>query len=175
MAEAIVIGIFLALLLVIQIRDQKEIVILAKRNFIKVGLALTLALSILIVFWPQQFADQIKLCIFAVMIASSGLLREGLTQKRLIKFGVLAGNYQQFETIQLEDSRLGETFITFYKGRNSHFSMLFGQDLKSIEKFLSQNGLENKLVIGEMPEEKGITIPKKPQKSNVKKLGSTKI
>lgn len=176
MAEAIVIGAFLVILLFIQIRDQKEVVILAKRNFIKVGLMLTLAVSVLIIFWPQQLADQIKLGIFAIMIASIGLLREGLTPKRLIKFGILTGDYQQFEAIQLEDSRLGETFVTFYKGKNSHFSTLFSQDLKSIEKFLSQNGLENKLVIGEMPEEKVTSNPKKKQsKSPAKRLRSTKL
>ncbi|MGM0138312.1 hypothetical protein IGI65_000726 [Enterococcus sp. DIV0755b] len=175
MTEAIVIGIFLALLLVIQIKDQKEIVILAKRNTIKIGLTLTLAVSILIIFWPQQLADQIKLSIFAILIASVGVLKEGLTPTRLIKFGVLIGDYKQFEAIQLEDSRLGETFITFYKGKNTHFSTLFRQDIKSIEHFFKQNGLENKIVIGEMPGEKVMPKSQKQQKSSQKKLGSTKV
>ncbi|MDT2810115.1 hypothetical protein [Enterococcus asini] len=161
MAEAIVMLVFLLMLLIIQIHEQRKITIQAKRNFVKMALTLLLAFSILIIFWPNQLADQIKLVIFVSLILSAGLLREGLADDHLVKLGVLSGDYSQYEKIQLEDSRLGETFVTFYKGKNSHFSTLFTCDLASMENFFEARGLEKKLILGEMPE----TVEKIPKQT----------
>jgi len=60
MAEAIIVAVFLVLLIFLQIREQQRIILATKRSRIKQFLALTLAMMILIVFWPELLADQIK-------------------------------------------------------------------------------------------------------------------
>lgn len=165
MAEAIVISLFLILLVIFQIKEQRRIVIPAKHNIIKVVLTLALAAASLFIFWPQTLADQIKLTAFALMIAAFGLLKEGLAQDHLVKLGVMAGAYPQYEMIQLEESPFGETFVTFYKGKNSHFSQLYPQDSQTLVAFFQERGLADKLLLGPLPE---------PEKRTPKKIKAAK-
>lgn len=154
MAEAIVISIFLILLVYLQIKEQKKIVIKAKFNPVKLGLTMILAVLLLVIFWQPQLSDQVKLIAFAVMIVVFGFLSEGLGKDSLIKFGILSGEYQKYETIQLEATKNHqETFVSFYQRKNTRISLLVSQDVDSLVQFFNQLELSDKIVIGEITED----------------------
>ncbi|WP_291291131.1 hypothetical protein [Enterococcus sp.] len=145
MAEASIILIFLLLLLGIQIKEQSKIRLFAKTSKIKRRLSLFLMLIILLTFWPQILADQIKLMAFAIMIGSIGFLKEGLGEKQLIKFGLLNGMYQQFTTIQIEATSEKQTIVTFYKFKHNQLSLFFEEEFSVIANYFIKLGLSSKI------------------------------
>ena len=54
MAEALVIAGFLGLLVVLQVKDQKKIIVAAQTSWIRMGLSIALTVAILVIFWPSQ-------------------------------------------------------------------------------------------------------------------------
>lgn len=175
MAEAIMISVFLMLLLVLQLKEQREIKIKAAFSWVRAILTVVLAVALLVIFWQDQLANQLKLGAFAIMIVSFGFLREGLGSDHLIKLGVLAGEYTQYVHIQLEESN-EQTFVTFYKKYNNHFSILFPEKISTLETYFASLGLEEKIVIGEMsvPEVKRKTVPVRNRRVKAKKVSKVK-
>lgn len=50
MAEALVIAGFLGLLVVLQVKDQKKIIVAAQTSWIRMGLSIALTVAILVIF-----------------------------------------------------------------------------------------------------------------------------
>lgn len=169
MAEAIVISIFLVLLVLMQLKEQRTIKIYTRFSKVRAFLALGLAVIIAVIFWPQTSADQIKLIVFAILIASFGFMREGLAEKRLVKLGLLEGKLSIYQTIQLEKLDSGDTFVTFYRRKNNSFSMIFGESIAKLSTYFKQAGLSERLVIGALPEEPAKPIAKRPSKKQLKR------
>ena len=103
MAEALVIAGFLGLLVVLQVKDQKKIIVAAQTSWIRMGLSIALTVAILVIFWPSNLADQIKLGAFAAIILINGFLKEGLSQEGVVKLGVLNGEFARYPQIQIEE------------------------------------------------------------------------
>jgi hypothetical protein len=154
MAEAVIIMVFLFILLGIHLKNQKQIKLSVKSSKIKQGISLILMLSILLIFWPESLIDQIKLVAFASIIGLIGFLKEGLGEIRLIKVGLLTGDYQQFLSIKIEETLNKKSFVTFYKKKNNQFSLFFEEEPAVIEDYLIEIGLSDKLVIEEVANEK---------------------
>lgn len=150
MAEAIVISAFLILLIYLQMKEQKKIVVKAKSNPIKMSLTILLAMLLLVIFWQPELSNQIKLIAFAIMITTFGFLSEGLGEDSLVKFGILSGDYQQYQWIQLEPTNnKDETFVSFYKRRNTRISLLISQNLEELLLFFDERGFSEKVILGE--------------------------
>lgn len=103
MAEALVIAGFLGLLVVLQVKDQKKIIVAAQTSWIRMGLSIALTVAILVIFWPSNLADKIKLGAFAAIILINGFLKEGLSQEGVVKLGVLNGEFARYPQIQIEE------------------------------------------------------------------------
>ena len=84
MAEkALVIAGFLGLLVVLQVKDQKKIIVAAQTSWIRMGLSIALTVAILVIFWPSNLsADQIKLGAFAAIILINGFFKRRLVTRR---------------------------------------------------------------------------------------------
>lgn len=154
MAEAIIVAVFLVLLIFLQIREQQRIILATKRSRIKQFLALTLAMMILIVFWPELLADQIKLIAFAILICAIGFLKDGLAKEHLVRFGILNGNYHQYIKIEIETVGEGQSFVTFYKRKNNQFSLFFDVSSDILTAYFTQLELSEKLTANENAERK---------------------
>lgn len=65
----------------------------------------------------------------ALLVASYGLLREGLTAEQVIKLGVFSGKIQDYQQIQVEKITEKESFVTFYQRKTipSHYALPFRQ------------------------------------------------
>ena len=81
MAEALVIAGFLGLLVVLQVKDQKKIIVAAQTSWIRMGLSIALTVAILVIFWPSNLADKIKLGAFAAIILINGFLKKACHKK----------------------------------------------------------------------------------------------
>ncbi len=149
MAEAIIVAVFLVLLIFLQIREQQRIILATKRSRIKQFLALTLAMMILIVFWPEILADQIRLIAFAILICAIGFLKDGLAKEHLVRFGILNGDYHQYIKIEIETVGEGQSFVTFYKRKNNQFSLFFDVSTDVLKNYFNQLGLKEKVVTDE--------------------------
>lgn len=103
MAEALVIAGFLGLLVVLQVKDQKKIIVAAQTSWIRMGLSIALTVAILVIFWPSNLADQIKLGAFAAIILINGFLKEGLSQEGVVKLGVLNGEFARYPKFKLKN------------------------------------------------------------------------
>lgn len=163
MAEAIMISIFLMVLLFLQVKEQKHIVIFAKVSWVKRCISIFLAVTMLLLFWQDTLQNQIKLITFAGLILSMGFLKDGLAKDHLIKLGVLTGEYQEYKWIQLEQAPNNQTFVSFYKRKNNSFSLFFSATTEELATYFETLGLSGKIVIGPMPTEvgkKGIKTPK---------------
>ncbi|OTN76011.1 hypothetical protein A5886_001087 [Enterococcus sp. 8G7_MSG3316] len=154
MAEAIIVVVFLMLLIFLQIREQQRITLVTKRSRLKQIISLTLAMMVLIIFWPEQLADQVKMIAFAVLICAIGFLKDGLADDHLVKFGVLNGDYQQYIAIQIENLGNGQSFVTFHNRKNNQFSFFFEDTSEVLTSYFKQLGLSDKLIIGELSESK---------------------
>lgn len=146
MAETIVIGIFLILLIILQIKERREIIIYAKTSRIKRLLAVVLAIALLVIFWPESLVLQLRLVIVALMIVSVAFIKEGLSKKQLIKIGLLNGELSKFQLIQIEKQGSNNSFVTFYKNKNTSFSMFFDESPKMLQSYFIKNHLQAELL-----------------------------
>ena len=106
MAEALMITVFLGLLIILQIIDQKKIIVFAQSSPVRKSLSILLTVAILLIFWPEHLTDQIKLVAFASVILINGFLKEGLAKDSVVRFGVLNGNFNRYPQVQVE--KLGD-------------------------------------------------------------------
>lgn len=60
MAEALMITVFLGLLIILQIIDQKKIIVFAQSSPVRKSLSILLTVAILLIFWPEHLTDQIS-------------------------------------------------------------------------------------------------------------------
>ncbi|WP_257204792.1 hypothetical protein, partial [Enterococcus faecium] len=101
MAEALMITVFLGLLIILQIIDQKKIIVFAQSSPVRKSLSILLTVAILLIFWPEHLTDQIKLVAFASVILINGFLKEGLAKDSVVRFGVLNGNFNRYPQVQV--------------------------------------------------------------------------
>ena len=78
MAEAIMINLFLLVLLVIQLKEQRKILLQAKASSIKKATAFILSALLFVIFWPDQLSDQLKLFALIGLVCLVGFSKEGL-------------------------------------------------------------------------------------------------
>ncbi|MHC5373766.1 hypothetical protein ACYSNU_08170 [Enterococcus sp. LJL120] len=145
MAEAIVIVLFLLVLLIMEIREQRQIIIKAQKNRIKLVLSLVLSIGILAVFWPNDLANQIKLLAFVILILSVGFLKEGLANNHIVRLGVLNGQFEIYDKIEIEELAADRTFITFYHKKNS-FSMFFSHSGITMQNYFAEQKFKGELI-----------------------------
>ncbi|MGC3362658.1 hypothetical protein ACPTGY_14570, partial [Enterococcus faecalis] len=84
------------------------------------------------IFWPNDLANQLKLSIFVLLVASYGLLREGLTEEQVIKLGIFSGKFQDYQLIEVEKITDKESFVTFYQKKNHSFSLRFAVSAEEV-------------------------------------------
>lgn len=149
MAESIMISGFLFLLILIQFREQRKIKIVAKGSWIKKISSILLSSILLIIFWSDNFSDQIKLIAFSLLIIIFGFMKEGLTEHHLVKLGVLEGDFHEFKKIQIEELPNHNQFISFYKNKNNRLSLIFDIPKDELLDYFKENNLQDRLVIGE--------------------------
>lgn len=149
MAEAVIIAMFLLLLIVLQVREQKKIKLVAKSSWIKKSISVILSITLTTVFWSNNLADQIKLIAFAVLIFMFGFMKEGVSEDHLIKLGVLTGDFHAFKKIQIEALSNHAQFVSFYKSKNSRLSLVFDTPKEELISYFEKMNLQDLLVIGE--------------------------
>lgn len=154
MAEAVAIAIFLVVLIILQVREQKKITLAAKSSWIKKSISVVLAITLLIIFWTNNLADQIKLIAFATLIFTFGFMKEGFSEDHLIKLGVLTSDFHEFKKIQIEELSNQAQFVSFYKNKNNRLSLVFNSSQAEIVSYFEQMNLQDRLVIGEESKEK---------------------
>ncbi|MDT2557031.1 hypothetical protein P7D63_20315 [Enterococcus raffinosus] len=152
MVEALVIIVFLIALIGLTIKGQKEILFQAKRSKSKMILSIIIAGLTIVFFWTHNHSGQIKLIAFAMLIIIFGLTQEGLGRNRLIKHGLLSGEYKRYKVIQIETTKNGDSFVTFYKNKNYHFSMLLEYPEKEIGEYFFKNNFSGQVIFGDLPE-----------------------
>lgn len=149
MAEAVIITIFLALLIVLQVRDQKKIKLVAKSSWIKKIISVVLSITLITVFWSNNLVDQIRLIAFAILIFMFGFIKEGMSEDRLIKLGVLTSDFHAFKKIQIEALSNHTQFVSFYKSKNSRLSLVFETSTEELISYFEEMNLKDLLVMGE--------------------------
>ena len=149
MAEAVIIAVFLFVLIVFQVREQRKIKLAAKSSWIKKSLSIVLSITLITIFWSNNPANQIKLLAFATMILLFGFMKEGFSEDRLIKIGVLTGDFTAFKKIQIEALSNQAQFVSFYNGKNSRLSLVFDTSKEELISYFEGMNLQDRIVIGE--------------------------
>lgn len=152
MAEAIMVSIFFLILVYLQGKEQMKIEMAAKNSKLRKLTASILSAALLLIFWPSNLPNQVKLVAFALLILVFGFSKEGLKAKGLVKLGLLEGDLQIFEKIQLEELPNQQVYVTFHKTKTNHYSLTFESSLANLTAFFNQNGFNGKLVIDELTE-----------------------
>lgn len=154
MVEAVVIAIFLLVLIILQVREQRKIRLAAKSSWIKKSISVILSIALLFIFWSNNPADQIKLIAFATLIFTFGFMEEGFSEDHLIKLGVLTSDFHEFKKIQIEELSNQAQFVSFYKTKNNRLTLIFNSSEAEIVSYFEQLNLQDRLVIGEESKEK---------------------
>jgi hypothetical protein len=154
MAEALMITVFLGLLIILQIIDQKKIIVFAQSSPVRKSLSILLTVAILLIFWPEHLTDQIKLVAFASVILINGFLKEGLAKDSVVRFGVLNGNFNRYPQVQVEKLGDDKSFISFYKSKNNSFSMIFDKDQTEMMDVFQKLDIHSKITLDQSSEEK---------------------
>lgn len=151
MAEAVVISVFLLVLVVLQVKEEKSIEIFSEISWIKRGIAIALAIALLVIFWQPDTVSQIKLLVFASLILFLGFVKEGLAADHLVKFGLLSGKYHDYTCIQIEETVSGKSFVSFYKKKN-RFSLLFHVPTTELVTYFQKLDLACDIIVGDLPD-----------------------
>ena len=153
MAEAIVISGFLIVLIILQLKEQKKIIIYSEINWMKRVIAILLAIALAVIFWQPQLSDQIKIIIFSGLILFLGFTKEGLSEGHLVKFGFLSGDLNTFKFIQIEETKTGKSFVSFYRKKNNRFSMIIPMPSENLVSFFNNQQYSGEIIVGNFPEE----------------------
>lgn len=164
MAEAIVISAFLLVLVILQVKENKKIVVFAEVSWIKRVLSVTLSMALGIIFWQPDRPSQIKLIIFVGLILFLGFLKEGLAADHLVKFGLLTGKYRDYLYIQIEEITPAKSFVSFYKNKNNRFSLSFLLPASELVSYFENLGLIDKVILGDLQKESSVTRLKNEKK-----------
>lgn len=147
MAESLMIAVFLMLWIVLQVRKQRKIKLLAKRSWMKKIISIALAILLIVFFWSDILADQLKLITFVILILNLGFIKEGISESHLVKVGVLEGDLYKFKRIEIEELSNGTQFVSFYKNENNRLSMIFDTTQTELVSYFDQYDLLNLIVI----------------------------
>ncbi|MGY3751048.1 hypothetical protein [Vagococcus acidifermentans] len=147
MAESLMIAVFLMMWIVLQVRKQRKIKLLAKRSWMKKIISIALAILLIVFFWSDILADQLKLITFVILILNLGFIKEGISESHLVKVGVLEGDLYKFKRIEIEELSNGTQFVSFYKNENNRLSMIFDTTQTELVSYFDQYDLLNLIVI----------------------------
>lgn len=141
------IAVFLMLWIVLQVRKQRKIKLLAKRSWMKKIISIALAILLIVFFWSDILEDQLKLITFVILILNLGFIKEGISESHLVKVGVLEGDLYKFKRIEIEELSNGTQFVSFYKNENNRLSMIFDTTQTELVSYFDQYDLLNLIVI----------------------------
>lgn len=141
------IAVFLMMWIVLQVRKQRKIKLLAKRSWMKKIISIALAILLIVFFWSDILADQLKLITFVILILNLGFIKEGISESHLVKVGVLEGDLYKFKRIEIEELSNGTQFVSFYKNENNRLSMIFDTTQTELVSYFDQYDLLNLIVI----------------------------
>lgn len=149
MNETVAIGIFVAIMIFIELRDIKKIIIRTRTNYIRMIMSVLVSVSSTIIFWTNEPSRQIELLLISLLILFFGFVPEGLGKNQVIKVGTLNGLYSKYEKIELqnEDKKNRFTRINFFVRKNNSSPLVVRGNVDTINKFLQQNIKQSKKVI----------------------------
>lgn len=141
MEEAVVISIFALIMIYIEIKDSKKIVIRSRRNYVRMTMAIIVATASTIIFWPKSLSQQYELVLIAILILFYGFVPEGLAKDKVVKTGTLDGDYNRYQKIELEpEDKHGKfTRISFFVRKNNSTSLVVQGCVDGISDFIKSD------------------------------------
>ena len=140
MDQAIVIAVFVAIMMIIEINNIKKIRLRAKTNYVRMSLSIIISITACIILWPKEISGQIQLITISLLILFYGFLPEGLGNNELVRAGVLNGDYHRYKKIVVERNNRSkdQTRVDFHLRRNSSY-LIFDQDFEKVKRFIFEN------------------------------------
>lgn len=57
--------------------------------------------------------------------------------------------FNDYQTIQIEKTKSGKSFVSFYRKKNNRSSMLFKASIDELECYFKEQSFEGRLVVGD--------------------------
>ena len=97
MEQAIVIAVFVAVMVIIEISNIRKIKLKAKTNYVRMILSIVISIAASIILWPKELDGQVQLITISLLILFYGFVPEGLGTNELVRAGVLNGDYHRYK------------------------------------------------------------------------------
>lgn len=140
MEQAIVIAVFVAVMVIIEISNIRKIKLKAKTNYVRMILSIVISIAASIILWPKELDGQVQLITISLLILFYGFVPEGLGTNELVRAGVLNGDYHRYKKIVIERNNRNkdQTRVDFHLRRNTSY-LIFDQDLERVKNFIFKN------------------------------------
>lgn len=87
----------------LHLNNQRSIIIYAPFNVVKILLAVVVSVALLVFFWNTDINNDIRITLIASLLVVISMLKEGISQNKVVKLGLLSESLQNIESIEIEE------------------------------------------------------------------------
>lgn len=87
----------------LHLNNQRSIIIYAPFNVVKILLAVVVSIALLVFFWNTDINNDIRITLIASLLVVISMLKEGISQNKVVKLGLLSESLQNIESIEIEE------------------------------------------------------------------------
>ena len=81
----------------LHLNNQRSIIIYAPFNVVKILLAVVVSVALLVFFWNTDINNDIRITLIASLLVVISMLKEGISQNKVVKLGLLSESLQNIE------------------------------------------------------------------------------
>lgn len=141
MNESIAILVFILLMFLRELSDIRKIQIKARKKPCQMLMSVFIAIGLVALFWSNKSIFDLRLLTFVALVLFYGFAPQGIGSKRVIKVGILNGDLDKYQKIELEscDPSSHCTKVWFYKKKNSVTVLEVKGNVRLVQKYLCQH------------------------------------
>ena len=110
----------------LHLNNQRSIIIYAPFNVVKILLAVVVSVALLVFFWNTDINNDIRITLIASLLVVISMLKEGISQNKVVKLGLLSESLQNIESIEIEEETVGEETVSVLKSKATDTPGYFG-------------------------------------------------
>lgn len=129
----------------LHLNNQRSIIIYAPFNLVKILLAVVVSVALLVFFWNTDINNDIRITLIASLLVVISMLKEGISQNKVVKLGLLSESLQNIESIEIEEET-DYCRVQFNKSAKNSYVLNLNCSKSELLHFLSSSSFRGNII-----------------------------
>lgn len=129
----------------LHLNNQRSIIIYAPFNVVKILLAVVVSVALLVFFWNTDINNDIRITLIASLLVVISMLKEGISQNKVVKLGLLSESLQNIESIEIEEET-DYCRVQFNKSAKNSYVLNLNCSKSELLHFLSRSSFRGNII-----------------------------